>query len=431
MFWVVVAIFIVGYAGIVFEHRLKLDKTATALLMACLSWAALVSLPPIGEASADWPGHVAQKLAHHFEDAAQILFFLLGAMAIVEMMDAHDAFRLITTRITTRKAVPLLWMLATMAFAFSAVLDNLTTAIVMASLLRKLVANQKTRWIFAGVVVIAANAGGAFSPLGDVTTTMLWIGGQISSSAILSHVFVPSLVCFVIPVLLLARGLPKELGPAPQQKESYHRRPTAAREERVMLLVGLASILFVPIFKMLTGLPPFMGMLFSLSLVWIASQLLHRRKPGQEREQFSAAAALSRTDSSSILFFLGILLAVGALDTLHLLEQLAGAMVVAVGDINLIAYVFGLASAVIDNVPLVAASQGMFSLETYPQDHPLWMLLAYTTGTGGSILIIGSAAGVAVMGIENIPFRWYLRKIGLPAFLGYTAGMVVLVLQYL
>jgi Na+/H+ antiporter NhaD/arsenite permease-like protein len=431
MIAVVVALFVLGYIGIVFEHTLYIDKTATALLMAVLCWSAIALLPAEDgiralETGVLWPTYVTSALGHHLTTAAEILFFLLGAMTIVEMMDAHQAFALWTDKIQTRNAVTLLWIIGLGTFFLSAILDNLTTSIVMASLLRKLVSNPAKRRLYAGAVIISANAGGAFSPIGDITTTMLWIGGQLSAHAILFKVFVPSLVSMVIPLAILAKRLPKTLS-ATTLKTEGRQRQVSARERAIILYTGLAVLLFVPTFKLITGLPPYMGVLFGMAVVWVVSQFLHRRKPGEEQSYYSAAAALSRTDAGSIMFFLGILLAVGALESLHILEQLAGLLKDLMGRPDLMAYVIGLASAVIDNVPLVAASQGMFSLQEYPMDDALWTYLAYTTGTGGSILIIGSAAGVAVMGIENIHFGWYFRNIGLLALLGYTAGMAVLV----
>ena len=436
-----VLLFVLGYAAIVLEHPLRLDKTAVALLTAVLCWTALAVLPPPADMQAavgnelaqgtlhgPWQGYVLTSLQHHLEGAAEILFFLLGAMTIVELMDAHQAFSLITDRITTRNGRTLMWVLGMATFFLSALLDNLTTTIVVASLVRKLVAEARLRWLYAGLIVIAANAGGAFSPMGDVTTTMLWIGGQISAGPTLLHLFVPSLVCALVPMLVLQRQLPRQLGPVPAlaSAEATHGRTCSRREQSIMLYAGLGALAFVPFFKVLTGLPPVFGMMLGLGTVWLIGEALHRERPGEVRRAFSAAAALSRADTPSVLFFFGILMAIGALEALHLLEHLADALVATVGRLDAIAYLIGLASAVIDNVPLVAAAQGMFDLADHPMDSPLWRYLAYAAGTGGSALIIGSAAGVAVMGIENITFGWYLQKIGGLALLGYTAGYLVL-----
>ncbi len=442
MVTVAVILFLLGYAAIVLEHPLRVDKTAIALLTAVLCWTALAVLPPPAELqgavanefatghalAGPWQSYVVSSLQHHLEGAAEILFFLLGAMTIVELMDAHQAFGIITDRITTRNGRRLMWVLGVATFFLSALLDNLTTTIVVASLVRKLVAEARLRWLYGGMIVIAANAGGAFSPMGDVTTTMLWIGGQITAGPTLTHLFIPSLVCALVPMLVLQRMLPKALGPLPAlaADPATHGRTCSRREQSIMLYVGLAALAFVPFFKVLTGLPPVFGMMLGLGIVWLVGEGLHRERPGEERRAFSAAAALSRADTSSVLFFFGILMAIGALEALHLLEHLAEALVASVGRLDVIAYLIGVASAVIDNVPLVAAAQGMFELNVYPTDSALWRYLAYAAGTGGSALIIGSAAGVAVMGIENITFGWYVKHIGGLALLGYTAGYLVL-----
>ena len=441
----VILLFVLGYTGIILEHTLNLDKTAIALLMAALCWTALAIQAPEAHfflwpevtrlqglgisGHALWGQYIGLELARHLASAAQILFFLLGAMTIVELMDAHEAFSLVTDRIATRNARRLLWTVGLAAFFLSALLDNLTTAIVMTSLLRKLIGDVRQRMLFAGVVVIAANAGGAFSPIGDVTTTMLWIGGQVTALPLMAKVLIPSLLCLAVPLLIIQQGLPKEFGSAPGSARS-HKRPvrSSPQERSIMLWLGIGALVFVPVFKGLTGLPPYLGMLLGLAAVWLVGQMLHRDKPGEHRDFYSASAALTRTDTSSVLFFLGILLAIGALESVHLLDDLARLLLSSVGRLDAIAYLIGLASAVIDNVPLVAATQGMFSLTAYPADHALWSMLAFSAGTGGSILIIGSAAGVAVMGMENIPFGWYLKKIGWPAAVGYTAGMGVLLL---
>jgi len=415
----VLLIFVVGYLAIVLEHTLGINKTATALLMAALAWGALGLGSEVIETTVD-------ALGHHLQSSAEVLFFLMGAMAIVEIMDAHQAFGLITDMLTTRRTVTLLWVVGIASFFLSAILDNLTTSIVMGTVMGKLVSDTPTRWRLAGVVIIAANAGGAASPIGDVTTTMLWIGGQVTALALLKHVLLPSFVCLVVPLAWLSVGLPKKLGAIETDtSEPGADRELPVRESRIMLFAGLAALLFIPVWKTVTGLPPYMGMLMGLGALWLVGQIVNRKKHGDERVRFSAAAALSRTDTPSILFFLGILLAVGALEEAQWLGKMADWLVATLPSEVTLAYALGLASAVIDNVPLVAAAQGMFSLADYPTDHIFWHQITFAAGTGGSVLVIGSAAGIAIMGIEQLTFGWYLRSIAGPALAGFTAGMAV------
>ena len=409
-----VVVFIVGYLIITLEDFLKFNKTATALITGVLCWA----IYALGHS-----GEVTTELGHHLVGIVEILFFLLGAMTIVELIDAHDGFSIITDRITTTNPRTLLWIVAFITFFLSAVLDNLTAAIVMVSLLRKLVSDLSLRKILSAVIIIAANSGGAWSPIGDVTTTMLWIGGQITSTSIVSKIFLPSLASLIVPLLFLQfrsefkqpiQAIPKEV-----QSHKY---------QHIMLWVGTGGFLFVPIFKTITHLPPYMGMMLVLGLIWATSELIHKDKDEEERQPFTAAYALSRIDSSSILFFLGILLAISSLEATHLLQNLAVWLNDTVGNIDIIVALIGLASAVVDNVPLVAASMGMYDLTLYPTDNSLWLFLAYCAGTGGSILIIGSAAGVAVMGMEKVGFGWYFKKISGLALLGYLSGIAVYLL---
>ena len=409
-----IIIFAVGYLIITLEDFLKFNKTATALITGVLCWA----IYAVGHS-----GEVTTELGHHLVGIAEILFFLLGAMTIVELIDAHDGFSIITDRITTTNPRTLLWVIALITFSLSAVLDNLTAAIVMVSLLRKLVSDLSLRKILAAVIIIAANAGGAWSPIGDVTTTMLWIGGQITSTSVISKIFLPSLASLIVPLLFLQfrsefkqpiQAIPKEI-----QSHKY---------QHIMLWVGTGGFLFVPIFKTITHLPPYMGLMLVLGLIWATSELIHKDKDEDERQPFTAAYALSRIDSSSILFFLGILLAISSLEATHLLQNLAVWLNNTVGNIDVIIVLIGLASAVVDNVPLVAASMGMYDLTLYPTDNSLWLFLAYCAGTGGSILIIGSAAGVAVMGMEKVGFGWYFKKISGLALLGYLSGIAVYLL---
>lgn len=416
MLTVLIAVFVVGYLAIAFEEPIRLNKTATALLIGVLCW----TIYALGDSKS--PGHVAQQLGHHLASVAEILFFLLAAMTVVELIDAHDGFDLLTRRITTTNARSLLWIISFLAFFLSAALDNLTTAIVMVSLLRKLIRDDETRRLYAGVVIIAANAGGAWSPLGDVTTTMLWIGGQITALNTMKELFLPSLVSMLIPLAYLTWRMN---GVIP--KPVALRRPGSAVhavESNVMFGLGLGMLLFVPVFKTITHLPPYMGMLLALGVMWVASEVLHSGKDDEEKEPLTAAFALTRIDTPSILFFLGILIAIGALEATGLLRGLATHLDQTVGNQDLIVVLIGLASAVIDNVPLVAAAMGMYPLAQFPTDAKLWEFLAYCAGTGGSLLIIGSAAGVAVMGMERINFGWYLRRISLLALLGYVAGAV-------
>jgi Na+/H+ antiporter NhaD/arsenite permease-like protein len=362
-------------------------------------------------------------------DISGILFFLLSAMVIVELIDAHDGFYLVSSRIKTTKIRSLFWIIAILAFFLSAILDNLTTTIVMVSLVRKLIEEPKKRFLFAGVIVIAANAGGAWSPIGDVTTTMLWIGGQISALNIIKSLFLPSLVCIVVPLIILSFRFKGKLDP----KTVHHGSGglTSTKFERSMVFyTGLGSLIFVPIFKMLTHLPPFMGILIALGFMWIITEIIHSGKDIAERKPLSVASALQKIDTSSILFFLGILLAIAGLQSAEILNTIAVWMQNTLGNDTNTAIVLGLSSAVVDNVPLVAAAQGMYGLEQFPQDHYFWEFLAFTTGTGGSTLIIGSAAGVAAMGLEKIDFFWYLRNISFLALVGFLAGALTYILQY-
>ena len=416
----------IGYVLIALEHTVNLNKTATALITGVVCWTIYALMAPSIEP-------VVDHLRHHLSDIAEILFFLLAAMTVVELIDAHDGFALITDRIASRNTRALLWIISLLAFFLSALLDNLTTAIVMVSVLRKLVSNPEQRLTMAGMVIVASNAGGAWSPIGDVTTTMLWIGGQISASSISQTLFLPSLAALLVPLTIQtyqykASEQAVRTGVSRGISRPYI-TPVARRDRRMMLAIGLGGMLYVPIFKMVTHLPPYMGMLLVLGAIWVASEVIHKDKDEAERRTLTAAHALSRIDSPSILFFLGILLAVGSLESTGVLHSLAGSLDQAIGNTNLIVLLIGVASAVVDNVPIVAAAMGMYDLTTYPIDSPLWSFLAYCAGTGGSLLVIGSAAGVAVMGLENITFGWYLRRISWLALLGYLAGAGVYLAQ--
>jgi Na+/H+ antiporter NhaD/arsenite permease-like protein len=500
-----VAIFVLGYLAIVFEHPLGLNKAASALLAGVLCWTAYVVT---GSSHA-----VNEQLLHHLGELSQILFFLLGAMTIVELIDAHDGFELITSRITTLDRRKLLATIALLSFVLSAVLDNLTTSIVMISLVRKLVPDDSDRRYFGGIVIVAANSGGVWSPIGDVTTTMLWVGGQITTTKLMGQLWLPALASILVPMVWIGvqlkgsvarsrhaptdglaqltgieAALPelaghtpitlpadaaaigeslaqldlqmrtgasvvtisRDDGPAvtPSPAEPLQAgdtlvitgssdavahalallitgqspEPTAAWERKLVLFAGIGVLLFVPVFKTVTKLPPFMGILLGLGALWSLTELLHKRKNDESKGTLSVAAALQRVDAQSVLFFLGILLAISALQSAGHLAALATAMDETIGNISVITISIGLSSSVVDNVPLVAAAQGMYSLSTFPVDHHFWLFLAYCAGTGGSILIIGSAAGIAVMGIQRITFGWYVRHMSLPALLGYAAG---------
>jgi NhaD family Na+/H+ antiporter len=418
MIEVIIAIFILGYATIAFEHPLKINKSGTALLMGILIWT-------IYQVFSN-NNNVAAELAHHLTGIAEILFFLMGAMTIVEVIDAHDGFNLITNRIDTQSKTKLLWIMAIITFFLSAILDNLTSTIVMVSLARKLVKNPEQRLFFAGMTVIAANAGGAWSPIGDVTTTMLWIGGQISASNIIKALFIPSLICAIVPLAYVSVFNKKELSGKLDKLD----KKQLARENKVVFFTGIGGLIFVPIFKQVTHLPPYLGMMLALGVVWVIADIIHRKKDNEEQRRYSASNALMRIDMPSLLFFLGILLAVSGLESLNVLSSMAHWMDQSIGNKDVIVIGIGLLSAIVDNVPLVAASIGMYDLSTYPMDHKIWEFIAYCAGTGGSILIIGSAAGVAAMGMEKIDFIWYFKKMGLLAFIGYLAGAFAYLIQF-
>jgi Na+/H+ antiporter NhaD/arsenite permease-like protein len=419
-------VFVLGYAAIVFEHSIKINKAASALITGTVCWT-LYALSGVETQT------VEHQLIETFADAAQILFFLLGAMTLVEVVDAHDGFDVLISVVKTRKKVPLLWMIGLVSFFLSAVLDNLTTTIVMISFVRKLVSEREERLLLVGLIVIAANAGGAWSPIGDVTTTMLWIGGQVTTGSLLQHVFLPSLACLIVPILLISRQFKGELMPMDiRQDPSVSKvESLTERHKMIVFLVGIGGLIFVPIFKTLTHLPPFMGMLLSLGMVWAITELMNYKKDEEEKDALSVKRALERTDTPSILFFVGILLAVGVLETTGILRGCAEFLSQKIGNQLVIAIVIGVFSAIVDNVPLVAASMGMYDMRQFPQDNAFWHFIAYCAGTGGSMLIIGSAAGVAAMGMEKIDFFWYLKRIGWLAAAGYFAGCAVFIVEHL
>jgi Na+/H+ antiporter NhaD/arsenite permease-like protein len=414
-------IFIVGYLAIALEHSVKINKAATALISGVLCWSVYALLSG---------NHyeAAEKLTAYLGEVSGILFFLLGAMTIVELIDAHDGFELITRRIQTTNKRKLAWLIAFITFFLSAVLDNLTTTIVLISLIRKLIPDKEERFLPTGLIVIAANAGGAWSPIGDVTTTMLWIGGQITAANIIIKTFIPSLVCLLIPTFIISRQMKGNLKEKIKDTSDLP-VTTNPQHQSIVFWVGIGCLLFVPVFKTITHLPPYMGILFGLGIMWIITEMIHSGKDEEEKGLLSVNHALRKIDTPSILFFLGILLSITALQVTGILGNAAVWMNDTIGDIKVITVFIGLLSAVVDNVPLVAAAQGMYSLQQYPTDHYFWEFLAYCAGTGGSCLIIGSAAGVAAMGLEKIEFFKYLKKIGWLALIGYLSGAAVYLAQ--
>ena len=484
---IMVIVFVVGYLAIALEHNIKVDKAASALLIGMICWGMYAIWPEdhlgvdegvtVKELSMDTtlaehnprfhdamykeqmhdadslklnyqPGayknlptrnpeethtyvqhYVEHGLMHHLYDIAGILFFLLGAMTIVELIDAHEGFAIITDRIKTTNKITLLWVICILTFFMSAALDNLTTSIVMISVIRKLIKSQETRWLFGGFIIIAANAGGAWSPIGDVTTTMLWNNGQIpSTTIIIVNLIIPSLVALLVPLGIASFLVKGQVERPDVVVNSEHADLTTPRERNFVFFLGLAGLLFVPVFKTLTHLPPFTGMMLSLGVLWMATEILHSKKTKELRRNLSVISVLQKVDTASVLFFLGILMAVAALQEVGHLNEVAGFLESAMnGNMYTINVSIGLLSAIVDNVPLVAAAQGMYPIShevgsIYAANGEFWQFLAYCAGTGGSALIIGSAAGVAVMGLEKISFGWYLKKISLYAIVGYAAG---------
>jgi len=466
MFTLMIVVFVLGYVGIAMEHTIKIDKAASALLIGVLTWTIFVfgasdilgvnaSLSVNGiidqggemikslrhflfenpsDNAAETPAilnhYVTHELRHHLIEISEILFFLLGAMTIVELIDAHEGFSVITNRIKTRDKVKLIWILSVVAFFFSAALDNLTTAIVMAALIKKLIGDIKNQWIFGGIIVIAANAGGAWSPIGDVTTIMLWINGQVTAFNIIQAVIVPSIICLLVPLIILTFTLKGTVNP-PEELNSDGHHGTSNFEKNLVFGLGVACLLFVPIFKTVTHLPPFMGILLGLGFLWLVTELLHKNKSREAKVSHTVVGVIRRIDVPSVLFFLGILAAVGSLQSAGHLGLLAGYLESSIGNIYVINLIIGVLSSIVDNVPLVAAAQGMYEIAPtgpYMVDGTFWEFLAYCAGTGGSCLVIGSAAGVAIMGILRIDFFWYMKRITLLAFAGYISGAIYYIL---
>lgn len=459
-----VVVFIVGYLMIALEHNIHIDKAPTALITGMLCWALYVftgvphEVIEFGHGFYDFMEGFAHHsldtsvqevphvkgLYHHIYDIANILLFLLGAMTIVETIDEHQGFTIITDKIKTTNKVKLLWVIAILSFFFSALLDNLTTAIVMISLLRKLVADKQTRWLFAGMVVIAANAGGAWSVIGDVTTTMLWIGKQLPESVLIAipSLMIPSFIALLVPLLILSLTVKGKVERPNAGRMESHKFDTTKKERMILLILGIAGLLFVPIFKTLTHLPPFTGMMLSLGVIWAVTELMHRKKEQEHKYHLSVISVLKKVDTSSVLFFLGILLAVAALQEVGHLKVMAEFLSETLQNNYAINIAIGFLSSIVDNVPLVAASQGMYPIASeaavaagtaspdFLGNGSFWEFLALCAGTGGSCLIIGSAAGVAVMGLEKIDFVWYLKKISLLAVIGYISGATTYILFF-
>lgn len=423
-----IVVFVLGYFFIATEHTFKINKSATALLLAVLMWTSFTVFSGVFHPGTE-EGH--ERLIFHLGDTAEILFFLLGAMTIVETIDQHGGFSIITDRIATKSKKKLLWVIAILTFFMSAVLDNLTTSIVMVALLRKLIADKKDRWFFGGVVILAANAGGAWSPIGDVTTIMLWIKGNISAGGVIMQTFIPSLICMVVPVFGISMMLKGEIGDASADKK-MEVSAVSKRQSIVVLCVGVGSLLFTPVFKTITHLPPYMGILLGLGILWVLTELMHKHNP-EVHQRMNIGNIITRVDTPSVLFFLGILMAVAALAEAGHLKLLAEGLAT-LGGWQVTDILIGALSSIVDNVPLVAAAMGMYGIApsgVMAMDGPFWEFLAYCAGTGGSLLIIGSAAGVAVMGMEKIDFMWYLKNISIWALLGYLAGAGSYILMHM
>ena len=408
----IIGVFIIGYVFITLEHVVSVDKASTALVTGVVCWALIA----LGMNVPDFKYQLHEHVGH----ISEILFFLLGAMTIVELVDNHKGFKIITDRIITTNRVKLLWILSIVAFFFSAVLDNLTAAIVMGALLSKIMKEKNDLWFFGGMIIIAANAGGAWSPIGDVTTIMLWIKGKVSAINIIQSTILPSVICMLIPLLYVSLKLKGNVSTNNNSTQSDD-DVTSSSERNFIFLIGVLGLLFVPVFKLITDLPPYMGMLLSLGVIWIITEILHRKKSSDKRKQLTVVGAVKKIDILTIFFFLGILLSVHGLQTIGTLDNVANYLRSTFnGDIFIINFIIGLLSAIVDNVPLVAGA-----IEMYPKeimDSSFWEFLAYCAGTGGSVLIIGSAAGVAIMGILKIDFFWYLRRITFLAFIGYVSG---------
>lgn len=428
-FILMIILFVLGYAFIALEHPLKINKSASALLLAVALWSVFALF---GD------GFEHSEIISHLGETAEIVFFLLGAMTIVEIIDSHQGFKIITEKINTTNKRKLLWIISILTFFMSAVLDNLTTAIVMCALLRKLIDDKHDRWFFCGMVILAANSGGAWSPIGDVTTIMLWIKGNVTAMKIILETFIPSLVSMLVPLTIITFVLKGEVKRPEAIAKSNHDIQISTKQSNLIFFLGVGSLLFVPVFKTITHLPPYLGIFLGLGVLWVVTEIMHKSN-SNNYSKLNVPAVLSKIDMSSILFFVGILMAVACLQTAGHLDLLSKTLD-KIGNIYIINILIGMISAIVDNVPLVAAAIGMYPAATpemialnpelyhFAVDGAFWEFLAYCAGTGGSLLIIGSAAGVAVMGMEKIDFIWYLKKISLWALIGYLAGAGVFVI---
>lgn len=453
MFSLMIVIFVVGYTAIAFEHKIKVDKAAIALITGMSLWTiyvlGAVDILSSGSSIA-WNDYVKintqentvegiihfvthNEIFHHISEISSILFFLLGAMTIVEIIDRHQGFKIITDHIQTRNKSKLLWILCFLTFFMSALLDNLTTTIVMIALIRKLLSDRTNRWVFASMIIIAANAGGAWSPIGDVTTIMLWIGGQVTTNHLFTKLLIPSIVTILVPLIIITPKIRKAKIHRPVSTE-MEKLEFSHKERLIILFSGVICLVFVPIFKTVTHLPPFVGMLFSLGILWVITDIVHKKKNENIKAQYAVSRILREVDTSTIFFFLGILGAVAALQSAGHLAIVSQFLDQKIAHVHLIDLTIGLFSAIVDNVPLVAGAMGMYNIEpanavgyasNFVVDGTFWEFLAYCAGTGGSILIIGSAAGVAAMGMEKIPFGWYMRNFSRLALSGYLGGAAV------
>lgn len=460
-----IILFVIGYLAIALEHPIKIDKTASALLLGMLMWVVYAvgaeEIVPfvnpeafqnfINEHGLTGSDLMSQSLKYITEvqivesvgEITQTLLFLIGAMTIVELIDVHNGFRVITDNINSRKKKRLLWIISITTFILSAILDNLTTSIVMVMLLRKLIADKQDRWLYAGMIVIAANTGGAWSPIGDITTIMLWVKGNVTAMALITKVLLPSLVAMIIPALIISRSLNGNLGEMPDTStESQISESFSRRDQIIIFVLGILGLIFVPVFKSLTHLPPFIGMLFVLGVLWVFIECYYNSKVRvmDRAKQHRIPRVISRIDMPSILFFLGILMAVDVLQLTGILSALAGWLDTTVQNVYVINLLLGAMSSIVDNVPLVAGAIGMYPVEAagasgyaayFVVDGTFWEFLSYCAGVGGSLLIIGSASGVIAMGLEKINFGWYLKKISVPALLGYLGGAVVYICECL
>jgi len=410
---------ILGYLAVVFEAPLRINKTITAVITGALCWITIAFFQ-----TTEGQIEITEKLMHYFGEISGLLIFLLGAMTIVEIIDLHKGFSVITHRIRTKSILKLLWIVGFVTFFLSSMLDNLATTIIMVTLLRKLMPKGEIRMILAGIVVIAANAGGAFSPIGDVTTTLLWIGGQVSAAGIVKVLFIPSLMVILVPLIIASYRMKGFAVLRAQISMADAIREEKMRGSLSIFLAGIFGLLLVPVIKAFTGLPPFIGVLISLGLVSLVSIYYHRNKTQDEKDKYSIASALTKVDVSSILYFMGILLLVFALQEVHILAELATFLQNSLPNNDTMVVAIGVLSSIVDNGSLVAATQGMFSLSEFPMDNSMWEFIALCAGTGGSMLVIGSAAGIAIMEKEKVTFMWYLKKITPLAVAGYIAGIL-------